>query len=1038
MNIPSTPETGLQGLLSSSLLHSFIALSACALFAISASAQTIPTSGTVLFWEDGFPTTDTTPLIAAQAQHLLAGIVRADSKSLATSLSTADLLILPYGSSFPEVCWRAIEEFLQRGGNLAVLGGKPFARPAYWKDGRWELRAETLAYSRALRIFGYQPTASSTGLEQTSNDIALPRLSWHRAWSVTIRLSETAVNDRDGATGTLDATLTPLLWGTKAHTRLAAPLIQVDHLTRAFVGGRWLLLTGDIPKGFWDSKEAPSLIKTLIDRARVGAQRFTLEPQYAVFAQGEPWRFELNLEQPHRIAQPIRLELTFDSDGAPRRTESLDFTPGQLPFQIGFQLAPSAAKGLVKIHARVLAAQKEIASYDTGFWLRDEAALRSGPVVTLNSDYFLIDGKVQPIVGTTMMASDVQRQYFEHPNAFVWNRDMDQIQQAGLNMLRGGWWSGWDKITENGIPTEKSLRALEAYLLTAKKHRLPVQWTFFAFEPEVLGGKNPYLDPAAIEAQKKMIGAVVERFHDVPFLIYDLINEPSFSNPKRMWQTRPNGDEFEQQLWTNWLLRRYKDRASVAAAWHMTNVPGEGPLPLPIDIDFSNTGTISAKSAARAHDYIEFAQESFAAWADILRKSIREASSKQYVTVGQDEGGVGDRLLVSYFGDSLDFTTNHTWWLNDALLWDSLAAKLPGKPLLIQETGMQHETHLDGFTRRTEESEGWVVERKLATALATSAGAIEWLWNTNPYMMPEQELPIGALRPDGTLKPEGEAMIRLARFARENVQYFGAPSTPDVVVVTSQAMQFSPYIEEAITAQQRAIRALEYELHVSTAMLGENQVIVRPVRNRLVIVPSPQALSQRAWDALLGYVRSGGTLLVTGPVERDEHWYPADRLATLSHSKAVPLQTHYSEVRSGDDRVPLTYNYQSQQRLERLDGVKGVQEIPYGSGHIFVTADPVELAENPDAAAKVYSYVLKKLSIRPLYDAKSAPNSVLVRASVMPDAVLYLLVNESDREQQVSIKDRNTGADIDVKIGSQRARLAIIRKSDKKIFWSPE
>ena len=452
MTILSARPSSSFGFRSLMSLRTLPLLFACLMLAMSATAQSNSPSGTVLFWEDGFPSTDTTPLIPSQAQRLFAGIDRADSKTLAASLSSANLLILPYGSAFPENDWTAIEEFLQRGGNLVVLGGKPFARPAYQKEGRWDLGRNPRSIARPFRIFGYQPTRGSTGLEQARNDISLPKLSWREAWSVTIRLSETAVNDRDGATGTLDALSLRLFGERKDHSRLAAPLIEIDHLTRAFVGGRWLLLTGDIPKEFWDSKDASTFVSTLVDRARNGAQRFTIEPQYAVFAPGEPWRFEVNLEQPHRTAQPIRVELAIESDGSPRRTESLDFTPGQLPFQVGFQLTPSPAKGLVKVHARVFAAQKEIASYDTGFWMRDEAALRSGPVVSLNSDYFLIDGKVQPIVGTTTMASDVQRQYFEHPNAFVWNRDMDQIQQAGLNMLRGGWWTGWERSPRTVFP----------------------------------------------------------------------------------------------------------------------------------------------------------------------------------------------------------------------------------------------------------------------------------------------------------------------------------------------------------------------------------------------------------------------------------------------------------------------------------------------------------------------------------------------------------------------------------------------------------
>ncbi|HEX6879445.1 MAG TPA: hypothetical protein VF135_03700, partial [Terriglobales bacterium] len=951
-------------------------------------AQMNSQTGTVLFWEVNFPSTDTSVIPPSRADQLFSNFTRADSNTLPSALDSARTLVLPYGSAFPEEDWTVIEKFLRRGGNLVVLGGKPFSRPAFLKNGNRELRPETLAYSRALRIFGYNVTASSDGLTQVSEATALPKIAWRQAWSVTIRLSETSINERDGASGTLDADLTTLLWGKNSDYRVAAPIIQIDHISRAFVGGRWILLNANVPAEFWNTREAAELVRRLVEKASQGPQRFTVEPQYAVFRPGEPWRFELTWDRPTSAVEPVRLDLTIDSGGASPHKESIDFTPAQMPFLVGFQVQPFSAKGLVKVHAALVSNGKQIASHETGFWMRDDAALRSGPVVSLDHDHFLIDGKVQPVVGTTYMASDVQRQYFDHPNPAVWDRDMAEIQSAGINMLRAGWWSGWNTITENGVPTEKSLRALEAYLLTAQKHRLPVQWTFFAFAPEVLGGKNPYLDPAALESQKKLIGSVVERFRDVPFLIYDLVNEPSFSNPNRLWQTRPNGDEFEQNLWTNWLLRRYGDRASVATAWHMTSLPADGPLPLPSDADFAGTSTISSKSAARAHDYIEFAQEGFAAWAEALRSSIRAAGSKQLVTVGQDEGGVGDRLLASYFAQSVDFTTNHTWWLNDALLWDSLAAKTPGIPLLIQETGMQHETFLDGFTRRTEQNEGWVVERKIATALATSAGAIEWLWNTNAYMMPEQELPIGALHPDGTIKPEGEAMVRFARFARENAQYFGTPAPANVVVLTSQALQFSPYIEEAITAQQRAVRTLEYDLHITAAMLAENQ-IDRLVQPKLFILPSPQALKQHTWDRLLEYVRSGGNLLITGPVERDEHWYPVDRLSKLVKANAVPLQTHYSELQIGEQRIPLSYNYQRQQRLERLAGVSGIQEVAVGKGHIYITTDPVELAESDDATAAVYSYVLKKVAISPAYDASSAPKSVLIRASATPNAMLY-------------------------------------------------
>ena len=97
------------------------------------------------------------------------------------------------------------------------------------------------------------------------------------------------------------------------------------------------------------------------------------------------------------------------------------------------------------------------------------------------------------------------------------------------------------------------------------------------------------------------------------------------------------------------------------------------------------TGT----SSLRLNDYFLFAQESFAHWARTMRDTIRAAGSQQLVTIGQDEGGIQDRLSPAFWGASVDFTTNHSWWLNDQILWDSLAAKQPGKAMLIQETGLQ-------------------------------------------------------------------------------------------------------------------------------------------------------------------------------------------------------------------------------------------------------------------------------------------------------------------------------------------------------------
>ena len=61
----------------------------------------------------------------------------------------------------PEADWNAILEYLDRGGNLIVLGGKPFTRAGYKDASGWHLRSASIAQSLELFIDGYQQTPGS-------------------------------------------------------------------------------------------------------------------------------------------------------------------------------------------------------------------------------------------------------------------------------------------------------------------------------------------------------------------------------------------------------------------------------------------------------------------------------------------------------------------------------------------------------------------------------------------------------------------------------------------------------------------------------------------------------------------------------------------------------------------------------------------------------------------------------------------------------------------------------------------------------------
>jgi hypothetical protein len=533
-----------------------------------------------------------------------------------------------------------------------------------------------------------------------------------------------------------------------------------------------------------------------------------------------------------------------------------------------------------------------------------------------------------------------------------------------------------------------------------------------------------------VRKQQTLVGSVVGHFHDVPFLAWDLINEPSFS--KQLWRMRPNEDPIELAAWNSWLSQKYPDRAALAAAWNVPPDAVTGTISIPSELEFDPRGMYAGTNSLRVYDYAEFAQDKFAGWVRGMREVIHDTGSSQPITVGQDEGGFMDRLSPAFFAPYVDFTTNHTWWQDDHLLWDSLVAKQPGRAMLIQETGLQRRLNLDETSRLTPDQEAALFERKIALSFVQGSGAIEWLWNTNSYMTEGNEVPIGALHADATEKPEAAVLRNFAKFAASASPYLKNPKQPDVAVVTSQAAQFSVIGGLQLEAQQNAVRALGYDLHQPCYVIAESQ-IDKLGSPKLVILPSAQALRESTWQALLTYVKNGGNLLVTGPVSRDEHWHLVDRLTLLGiKASTEPLTAHAMPFDLGASAAPsISFDQQKQQLAEILrfeDGSKE-KDLSVGSGKLFWISYPLELAETPSAPVAVYSTILDKLG----FHVGSHAFSTLIYPVEFPDAVLYILESETDRDADFAFHDPISGAELNFHLPAQHAVLALIDKHTKQI-----
>jgi hypothetical protein len=1008
------------------------ALLALSSFSICIAVAQGDSASTVVLSEPGFPAADSVAPSPAQLSSLfpVARVVDADHLQEALSGTAAHLLVLPYGSAFPEGSWSAIKNFLDKGGNLLVLGGRPFTRAAYRDANGWHLRDYSVRFIRPLMIDQYQETPGSESLQFQANPelpMQLPSFRWKRAFSPVIRLSSVDLYHRGGAAGSIDARVDTIAWGTQNGRRMSAPVIQVDHYRNGFDGGRWVLVNAELSSDFFQNGE---LVHALMQRASQGEEEFTVRPVLPLYLPGEPVEIQAIWHAAHVAETPVTVRVAVYPENSPSDRIESTIAPNETS-----AVKTPNGKGLFVVEARLLQGERVRAIYHSGFWIRDESLLRSGPKLSVNHDYLEQDGHPLAVVGTTYMSSEVQRLYFEHPNVYVWHQDLGQIHDAGLNMIRTGWWTGWDKFCdENGQPYERTLRTLEAYLMTARKYGLPVQFNFFAFLPDVLGGTNAFLDPEAVRRQQTLISAVVSRFHEVPFLAWDLINEPSFS--QQVWKTRPNGDPIELAAWNAWLDARYPDHAKLAAAWNVPASSTTGTVSLPSEEEFAPRGVYVGNNSLRVNDYFLFTQELFAKWAGAMRRVIRSAGSQQLVTVGQDEGGIQDRLSPAFWGASVDFTTNHSWWQDDSVLWDSLAAKQPGEAMLIQETGLQRGLNLDETARRSPENEAALLERKVASSFIPGSGAIEWLWNTNSDMTESNETPIGAVRTDYTEKPEASLLRAYAQFAPSLQEHLRDPQLPQIAIITSQAAQYSVLAEFQIQAQRRAVRALAYSDHLPTYVIAENQ-IEKLGSPKLAILPSPQSLGDAAWAFLMKWVESGGNLLITGPVERDQHWQMTQRAGALGLSAhSEPLVYHDAIVRLGDHSVQLQFGQEQQNWLEslRFDDGSTFKEIPHGRGRIFWAAYPIELSESLQSAADFYSYVASRLNITSAFSSKArVPDGILIFPTTMSDSVLYVFMSDSADTAAIDIRDLLTGTPITFSLPSQHAAIAVVSKQQRKI-----
>jgi hypothetical protein len=1029
----------------------------------------------VVFYDEAFPYAGERPCTSSiQQLHERFGVSGVDQ--LPEKLENADSLIYLHGPYFPKAIWPCFISFLKQGKGLVFLGGAPFKIPVYRDEsGEWVKEAAQTGYHQQLQIHEALPVDPGP-IAKLEHHRDLPLFAGRESLFTVeptygLVLHVTRTNDQPdeyGSSGPMDAHIYPLLKGISGcgmHREVAASAVLIENTKGGFAGGRWVFVNQVLRSVFWQGGGTEALQDwALFTSAKV--TELWLRPNYASYESGERAVFKLQSQQlglgHHRPVQwtyemrVYKAKESTSSEADPVYTYPSDrfdqLYAAEGSFIVGRELAIERIPVPITLVSGYYAVELEAGSPNgehrmlrQGFWGFDAGLLRQGDGLRCDRDYFWKNGRPLPIVGMTYMSSDVARKFLFMPNTAVWDRDMAQMKRAGINMIRTGIWTAWRQVMFiDGHPCEEVLRAIDAFILTAKRYDLEVVFNFFSFTPETWEGVNPYLDPRSIEAQKRFIAVVVSRHAETSNIHWDLINEPSMFDPKRIFQSgaRSSHDPYERQAYVEWLQERHGTVRVLQERWNMTPVelPSFGSVtpPEPKDINYGTTPK-APKKDAQWLDYTLFSMDMHNRWAGQLIETIRAIQPKQLVTIGQDEGLVAQRPSPFFYAQAVDYTTVHSWWRMDDLVWDGVFSKDPHKPNLVQETGTMYVETPDGRAKRNEAELRNILERKYAYSFSTGgAGAVQWIWNINFYMNNVNESNIGALRADGTEKPEADVSYDFGSFMEQIRDLFQERVLEDTVVVFPYSNDLSSR-KLAFEATTRLVRTLSYEMNVHVRGISEYHLESLTVwKPKLIIVPSAHNLSDQAWERLTAHVRGhGGTLLVTGPMGLDAYWRPVERERAGLGAAELRNVLREELLEVNGYRLPVSFGgaHIAQANKEVPANTEGsvlkLIEEALGNGRILWCPLPVELNQRLEPLKAVYARALSVAGVAPELEWLEGGGlaGIYGRKLSYEQGSLYIFVSEYCHPAKVEVKDPQTGRTYAFTVESERS---VLFASDQK------
>lgn len=944
-----------------------------------------------------------------------------------------------YGGYFPQQAFFSMEHFFKKGTGFLCFNGAPFQVPCRYDliGKQWVSCPSSLTYLRRLNIHSaltvdskdivsYSPSEFSNlmdGFNYLDPKSACQNL-------ILIPTKDKYFKNEWGSAGSMDSRIFPLIKGlNNVGEHRASPAVLLQHRAGAFSGGQWIFCTQRL------SDQADTAFSSQFAKIchflQQGYLEVILQPSQAIYHSLEMPSLRLSLQQ-YNSPRTVNADLTVKN----QRNEIIASWHNSLNLSdaVCEQILPIENGINQGIYSVVLTLTDSFGiqwNVRQGFLHGEFQEPFNFPRFRAGHDYFLQNDTPVAIVGMTYMSGERGRAFLHLPNTDLWLREMQQMKQVGINWIRTGIWTNWRTyMLDDGHMDECMLRSLEAFVTCAAILNLHVTFTFFSFVPEMWEGTHPYLDPRCINAQKRFISHIIARLKNHQNIDWDLINEPYVTNHPTIKRT--HDDVYEKIAYISYLKKKYNNSIELytASTGFLAKSFDDLELPTPQDINFSITDVSDCKNGLIWRDYVEFSHEVFRNWVQEMKAHIK-SQTNHMVTVGQDEALRTSRPVPLNYGDLLDYDAQHTWWFLQDLAWDTIFTKSSQRPLMVQETGIMYVENADGSPRRTESDLETLLRKKYAYAFATKcAGVIQWIWNSNYHLQSANESNIGALRCDGSFKPEVDVTKDFSAFFSKCRPYMSNIRKNKIAVVFPFSNDFSNRQFSQVATTTLAKIFTNY-LHIGFDAISEFRIHeLAPDGYDILICPAPHNFSLQARLALKKLAHcSHIKILFTGPICLDENYHqlpledfcygykPLNQWETVTFNQKTYTVSFESQIFMSAFKESFTEN--------------GIICHSFGNSTLYHLNVPVELSRDFSVLAELYHDVLHDMGYTPDFNLISTENldSLFVSGVRWENATLYTIINECDIPKTLTLFDTPSHTEVKLKVEENAVRMFVLTTS---------